>query len=161
MCVRHLDGEAVLTAASPPRGQHQANRPATCLWGSAASSGHCSCQPRLHCSTASAPSARSAAGVGGAYHGHDCHITSHAYAYHWQTRSHASAVAVHEFHPVFCTPALTECRSLYFNQLAGTLPAEWSALTSLKSTWVPCALLIRPCHLAVSAAWHVRQASGR
>jgi hypothetical protein len=27
--------------------------------------------------------------------------------------------------------------------------------------WVPCALLVRACRLAVSAACHVRQASGR
>ncbi len=72
-----------------------------------------------------------------------------------------SAMAVIVTRPVFCAPALSQCRELSFNQLTGTLPAAWSALAALNNMWVPCALLIRAHHLAVSAALHVRQASGR
>ena len=45
-----------------------------------------------------------------------------------------------DIHPVFC--ALTWCRDLRGNQLAGTLPAAWSALGAIYDMWVPCRLLI-------------------
>jgi hypothetical protein len=48
--------------------------------------------------------------------------------------------------------AATECRHLHFNQLAGALPVTWSALAGLNIMWVPCALLMRWCNLAASAA---------
>jgi hypothetical protein len=51
-----------------------------------------------------------------------------------------SAVAVIVTRPVFCAPALSQCRELSFNQLTGTLPAAWSALPGLREMWVPCAL---------------------
>ena len=60
---------------------------------------------------------------------------------------------------VLCTPL--ECRYLNTNQLTGTLPAAWSALSGLARMWVACALLIRERHLAVNVAWHVQQASER
>jgi hypothetical protein len=70
------------------------------------------------------------------------------HAIYWLTGAHASVVGA----------SLIKCRHLFNNQLTGTLPAAWSALTGLGSMWVPCALLSCACLLAVSAAWQLRAA---
>jgi hypothetical protein len=143
-------------SCQPGKGTTSGHRPAGCVCRSAACSGHCSCQPcPSHCS-AVAPSARLAAGEGGARNEPYCHILLMIIGGHgpmhvlWLCLTFALC-SLH---------ARTDRRLLSTNQLTGTLPAEWSALTVVDYMWVPCALLVRACHLAVSAAWHVRQAAG-
>jgi hypothetical protein len=49
---------------------------------------------------------------------------------------------------------VTKCRFLYNNQLTGTLPVEWSALTRLGRTWVlQPAYLLPGRAIAINAQW--------
>jgi hypothetical protein len=165
MCVRHLDGAAVLPAASGPRAQHHACRPAACLCRSAACScGHCSSQPcPLPTVTPALQRSSSISALcSWCWRGlpQTCLPPHHTdnHADHWRTCAHESVVAFSDTRPVFCAPALTECRSLRVNQITGSLPAAWSTLDGYRLTmWVPCVLLIispgPACNLAVSAAW--------